>query len=90
ESLLVVTSSVFATPEHESSALVDSITRLNIHTIVVSERYDVVPLVITEAVVTSHAVNVPLVPEISVKVTSLVRDSLFKDSDSTEIVKAKQ
>nr|GEU75764.1 hypothetical protein [Tanacetum cinerariifolium] len=84
----MVTSSVSATPEHESGASPDSITGLNVCTIGASERFvissnsshhsstnasgaegdsiiksSVVPLVITEAVVTSPAVNIPLVPE---------------------------
>nr|GEU34433.1 transposase (putative), gypsy type [Tanacetum cinerariifolium] len=49
---------------------------------------DVVPPVMTEAVVTSHAVDIPLVLEMGVKVTSPVRASLFQDSDSTKTVKA--
>nr|GFB73818.1 hypothetical protein [Tanacetum cinerariifolium] len=77
-----------ATPEHEGGAPADSITGLNIRTIGAFERSAAVPLVITEAVVTSRAVNVPLVLEIGVKVTSSVRTSLFQDSDSTETMKA--
>nr|GEW57930.1 hypothetical protein [Tanacetum cinerariifolium] len=73
QTLPMVTSLVNATPEHEIG---DSII-----------KFDVVPLVITEAVVTSHAVDIPLVLEMGVKVTSLVRASLFQDSDSTETVK---
>ncbi|GKE29527.1 hypothetical protein Tco_1444911, partial [Tanacetum coccineum] len=82
--LPMVTSSVSATPEHESGVPADSITRLNLRTIGVSKRFVissdsshhsstnssgaeansvirsvVVPLVMTEAVVTSHAVNLP-------------------------------
>nr|GEX32583.1 transposase (putative), gypsy type [Tanacetum cinerariifolium] len=73
---------------HESGALADSITRHNIRTFGASERPAFVPLVITEAVVTSHVVNVHSVPEMGVKVTSPVCAFLFQDSDSTEIVKA--
>ncbi|GJY50799.1 hypothetical protein Tco_0441646 [Tanacetum coccineum] len=53
-------------------------------------RSAIVPLVMTEAVVTSHAVNAPSVPvsETSTKTTSPVHASMFHDSDSTEIVKA--
>nr|GEX78792.1 hypothetical protein [Tanacetum cinerariifolium] len=111
--LPMVTSSVSATPEHESGAPIDSITRPNFRTVGASERFvisldsshhssthaseaegdsfiksDVVPLVMTEAVVTSHAVDIPPVQEMGVKVTSFVRTSLFQDSDSTYIVKA--
>nr|GEW49473.1 hypothetical protein [Tanacetum cinerariifolium] len=96
--LPMVTSSVSATPEHESGAHDDYITGLNICTIGAFERFVIssdssrhssthaskaegdsifmsaaVPPVITEAVVTSHAVNVPLVLEMGVKVTSLVQ-----------------
>nr|GEV70588.1 hypothetical protein [Tanacetum cinerariifolium]GEW08826.1 hypothetical protein [Tanacetum cinerariifolium] len=105
----MVTSSVSATPEHESGAPADSITGLNIRTIGASERFvisldssrhsstyaseaeggfvvrSVVVLpVISEAVVTSHAVNIPPVLEMGVKVTSPVCASLFQDSNSTE------
>nr|GEY27425.1 putative transposase (putative), gypsy type [Tanacetum cinerariifolium] len=101
------------TPEHESSAPADSITGLNIHTVVASKRFVissdsshhsstnasraegnsiirsvVVPQVMTEAVVTSHTVNIPSVPEMGIKVTSPVHASLFQDSDSTETMKA--
>nr|GEV46203.1 hypothetical protein [Tanacetum cinerariifolium] len=51
-------------------------------------RSAVVPPMITETVVTSHAVNIPLVSKMGVKVTSLVRASLFQDSDSTKTMKA--
>ncbi|GKC38894.1 hypothetical protein Tco_1051278, partial [Tanacetum coccineum] len=53
-------------------------------------RFAVVPPVMTEAVVTSHAVNAPSisVPDTGTKITSLVRASMFHDSDSTETVKA--
>ncbi|GJZ39736.1 hypothetical protein Tco_0586299 [Tanacetum coccineum] len=49
--------------------------------------FAVVPPVITEAVVTSHAVNAPLVSKMGTKVTSPVHASMFHDSDSTETVK---
>nr|GEX37085.1 E3 ubiquitin-protein ligase UPL3 isoform X2 [Tanacetum cinerariifolium] len=51
-------------------------------------RSVVVPSVMTEAVVTSYAVNIPSVREMGIKVTSPVHASLFYDSDSTETVKA--
>ncbi|GJS20820.1 hypothetical protein Tco_0449452 [Tanacetum coccineum] len=51
-------------------------------------RYAVVPPVMTEAVVTSHVVNVLSVPKTGTKVTSPVHASMFHDSDSTEMVKA--
>nr|GEW03913.1 transposase (putative), gypsy type [Tanacetum cinerariifolium] len=51
-------------------------------------RSDVIPSVMTEAVVTSHAIDIPPDQEMGIKVTSLVRASLFQDSDSTETVKA--
>ncbi|GJQ96669.1 hypothetical protein Tco_0007808 [Tanacetum coccineum] len=53
-------------------------------------RSIVVPPVMTEVVVTSHAVNAPsiLVPQTSTKITSPVHASMFHDSDSTETVKA--
>nr|GFC74506.1 hypothetical protein [Tanacetum cinerariifolium] len=86
--LPMVSSSMSATPEHESDIPADSITGLDIRTIGAPERYAVVPLVRTEAVVTSHAVNIPPVPEIGVKVTSHVHASLFQDSDSMETLKA--
>nr|GEU32715.1 hypothetical protein [Tanacetum cinerariifolium] len=51
-------------------------------------RSSVVPSVMTEAMVTSFAVNIPPVLEMGIKVTSHVHASLFHDSDSTETVKA--
>ncbi|GJU09974.1 gypsy type transposase, partial [Tanacetum coccineum] len=53
-------------------------------------RFDVLTLVMTEAVVTSHAASDPpiLVPETGIKITSLVHASMFHDSDSMEIVRA--
>nr|GEV31576.1 hypothetical protein [Tanacetum cinerariifolium] len=111
--LPMVTSSVSATPEHESGAPADSIIGFNIRTIGASKRFvisldssrhsithaseaegdsiiksDVVPLVITEVVVTSHAVDIPPVPDMGVKVASPVCASLFQDSDTTKTVKA--
>ncbi|GJV75773.1 hypothetical protein Tco_1507357 [Tanacetum coccineum] len=111
--LPMVTSSVSATPEHESGVPADSITGLNLRTIGASERFvisldsshhsgtnafraqdysiirsAVISPVMTESVVTSHAVTVPSVPETGTKVTSLVHASMFHDSDSTETVKA--
>ncbi|GJW14966.1 hypothetical protein Tco_0019099 [Tanacetum coccineum] len=109
----IITSSVSATPEHESGVPADSITGLNIRTIDASERFvissdsshhsstnasgaeadsvvrsNVVPSVMTEAVVTSHAVNVPSVSETGIKVTAPVHAFMFHDSDSTETTKA--
>ncbi|GJX13806.1 hypothetical protein Tco_0205564 [Tanacetum coccineum] len=51
-------------------------------------RFVVAPPVMTEAVVSSHAVNVPPVPETGTKVTTPVHASMFHDFDSTKIVKA--
>nr|GEY01775.1 chitinase-like protein 1 [Tanacetum cinerariifolium] len=86
--LPMVTSSVSATPEHESGAPADSITGLNIRTIGASKRSTVIPPVMTEVVVTSYAVNIPPVLKMRVKVTSHVHASLFQDSNSTKTVKA--
>ncbi|GKE57935.1 hypothetical protein Tco_1497120, partial [Tanacetum coccineum] len=60
---------------HASGAEVDSII-----------RSDVLPLVMTEVVVTSHAANDPPIPvlEMGTKITSLVHASMFHDSDFTE------
>ncbi|GJW08420.1 hypothetical protein Tco_1570843 [Tanacetum coccineum] len=68
----------------------DSITRLNLCTVGPSERSTVLPLVTTEAVVTTHAVNAHyvLVPETGTMITSPVHASMFHDSDSTKIVRA--
>ncbi|GJS41646.1 hypothetical protein Tco_0566689 [Tanacetum coccineum] len=53
-------------------------------------RSDVLPLVMTEAIVTSHAINAPsvMVLEMGTKITSPVHTFMFHDSDSTETVKA--
>ncbi|GJZ86628.1 hypothetical protein Tco_0658238, partial [Tanacetum coccineum] len=51
-------------------------------------RSAVVPLVMTEAVVTSFAINAPSILETGTKVTSLVHASMFHDFDFTETVKA--
>nr|GEX65111.1 hypothetical protein [Tanacetum cinerariifolium] len=51
-------------------------------------RSVVFPSVMTEAVVTSHVVNVSSVPETGTKVTSLVHASMFHDFDSTKTAKA--
>nr|GEV27705.1 hypothetical protein [Tanacetum cinerariifolium] len=51
-------------------------------------RSAVVPPMMTEAVVTSHAINVPPVLKTGTKVTSSVHASMFHDSDSTETMKA--
>ncbi|GJT55338.1 hypothetical protein Tco_0990392 [Tanacetum coccineum] len=63
---------------HASGAEVDSII-----------RSDVLPPVMTEAVVTSHAANDPPipVPEMGTKITSLVHASMFHDSDFTEMIR---
>nr|GEW27108.1 hypothetical protein [Tanacetum cinerariifolium] len=85
--LPMVTSLVSATPEHESGVPSDSITGPNAE----GDSFiksDIVPPVMTEVVVTSHVVDIPPVLEMGVKVTSLVRASLFQVSDSTETVKA--
>ncbi|GKG02560.1 hypothetical protein Tco_0310196, partial [Tanacetum coccineum] len=86
--LLLVTSSVSTTSGREGGNPTDSITGLNLRTIGASERSAVLPPVMTEAVVTSHAANDPPipVPEMGTKITSLVHASMFHDSDSTEIV----
>ncbi|GJS66609.1 hypothetical protein Tco_0681173 [Tanacetum coccineum] len=53
-------------------------------------RSAIVPLVMIEAVVTSHAVNAPSVPvsKSGTKIPSLVHASMFHDSDSTKTMKA--
>nr|GFB00556.1 hypothetical protein [Tanacetum cinerariifolium] len=63
---------------------------LNLRTVSASERFVIIPPVMSEAVVTSHAVNDPyvLVSETGTKITSPVHASMFHDSDSTEIVKS--
>ncbi|GJY72453.1 hypothetical protein Tco_0476156 [Tanacetum coccineum] len=61
--LPLVTSSVSTTPEHESGALTDSITGLNLCTIGASERSAVVPPVMTEVMVTSSAINASSIPK---------------------------
>ncbi|GJT68952.1 hypothetical protein Tco_1028238 [Tanacetum coccineum] len=77
--LPLVTSSVSATLEHESGVPTDSITGLNLRTIGASERYAVVPSVMTEVVVTSHAVNVPLVPKTGTKMRNMDYHHLFTE-----------
>nr|GEU57422.1 hypothetical protein [Tanacetum cinerariifolium] len=77
ERLVISSDSSYHSSTHASEAEGDSII-----------RSDVVPSMMTEAVVTSHAVDIPPVPKMGVKVTSPVRASLFQDSDSTKIVKA--
>ncbi|GKB46916.1 hypothetical protein Tco_0897669, partial [Tanacetum coccineum] len=71
----------------EGSNPTDSIVGLNLRTIGPSERSAVLPPMMTEAVVTSHAASDPpiSVPEMGTKITSLVHASMFHDSDSTEI-----
>ncbi|GJR53737.1 hypothetical protein Tco_1404258 [Tanacetum coccineum] len=52
-------------------------------------RSDVLPLLVTEAVITSHAVSAPsiLVPQAKTKITSLIHPSIFHGSGSTETVR---
>ncbi|GKF53079.1 hypothetical protein Tco_0159989, partial [Tanacetum coccineum] len=85
-----VTSSVSATPEHESGVPAYSITGLNLRTIGASEKSAVVPLVMTEAVVTTHVASIPSAPapEPSTKVVTPVHASMFHDSDSTGTVRS--
>nr|GEX14197.1 ribonuclease H-like domain-containing protein [Tanacetum cinerariifolium] len=71
--LPMVTSLVSATPGNESDAPSDSITGPNVRTIDASERSGIVPPVMTKVVVTSHVVDIPLVLEMDVKVTSPVQ-----------------
>ncbi|GJU41574.1 hypothetical protein Tco_1194531 [Tanacetum coccineum] len=84
-----VTFSVSATPEHESGVPADSITGLNLRTIGASEKSAVVPLVMTEAVVTTHVASIPSAPapEPGTKVVTPVHASMFHDSDSTGTVR---
>ncbi|GJZ10680.1 hypothetical protein Tco_0545439, partial [Tanacetum coccineum] len=88
--LPLVTSLVSATLEYESGVPTDSITGLNLRTIGASERSAIVPPVMTEAVITSHAANSSsvLVPKTGTKIPSLVHASMFHDSYSTETMKA--
>ncbi|GJV12403.1 hypothetical protein Tco_1353944 [Tanacetum coccineum] len=88
--LPLVISSVSTTPRREGGNPTDSITGLNLRTVGPSERYVVLPPVMTEAVVTSHAASDPPipVPEMGTKITSLVHASMFHDSDSTKTVRA--
>ncbi|GJT53411.1 hypothetical protein Tco_0988465, partial [Tanacetum coccineum] len=53
-------------------------------------RFAVLPPVMTEAIVTSHAINAPsvMVLEMGTKITSPVHASMFHDSNSTKTVKA--
>ncbi|GKE15452.1 hypothetical protein Tco_1423029, partial [Tanacetum coccineum] len=108
--LPVITSLVYATPEHESGVPADSIIGLNLRTIGASERFvissdsshhssinasraeadsviksDVVPLVMTEAVITTNVASIPSAPapETGTKLISPVHASMFHDSDST-------
>nr|GEX64001.1 DnaJ domain, zinc finger, CCHC-type, tetratricopeptide-like helical domain protein [Tanacetum cinerariifolium] len=87
--LPIVTSSVSSTPEHESGAPADSITGLNLHTIGASERSAVVPPVMTEAMVTSHAVTVLLVSETGTKdkdeeIENLKAQLLLKETEAAK------
>ncbi|GKA58327.1 hypothetical protein Tco_0757515 [Tanacetum coccineum] len=83
--LPLVTFSVSVTPEHESGALADSITGLNLRIIDSSKRFVAPPLVMTGAVITTNIASIPTgpAPKISTKVISLVYASMFHDSDST-------
>nr|GEV12904.1 hypothetical protein [Tanacetum cinerariifolium] len=76
-----ITSSISATPEREGGDLTDSVTVPNLRTIGQAERSVVLPPVMTEAIVTSHAVNAPSisVPETKTKITSAVHPSIFHD-----------
>ncbi|GKA51246.1 hypothetical protein Tco_0744442 [Tanacetum coccineum] len=87
--LPMITSSVSATPEHESGAPTDSITGLNIRTIGASKRSVVPPLVMTETVITTNVASIPSAPasKTSTKVISLVLALMFHDSDSTRTVR---
>ncbi|GJZ83894.1 hypothetical protein Tco_0649067 [Tanacetum coccineum] len=83
--LPMITSSVSATPEHESGAPTDCITGLNLRTQSPYYWYDAVPLVMTEAVITTNVASIPSAPapETGTKVISPVHASMFHDSDST-------
>ncbi|GJU32860.1 hypothetical protein Tco_1176449 [Tanacetum coccineum] len=85
--LPLVTSSVSAMPEHENSSHHSSTNASGAEGDFII-MFVVVPPVMTEVVVTSHAVNAPSVPETGTKVTSLVHASMFHDSDSMKTVKA--
>nr|GEV75436.1 hypothetical protein [Tanacetum cinerariifolium] len=86
--LPMVTSSVYATPEHKSGAPANFIIGLNLCTIGASERFAVVSSVMTEAMVTSHVATTLSVPKTGTKVTYLVYAYIFHYSDSMETVKA--
>ncbi|GJS83088.1 hypothetical protein Tco_0749629 [Tanacetum coccineum] len=83
--LPLVTTSVSATPEHSSHHSSTNASGAEGDFIIM---FVVVPPVMTEVVVTSHAVNAPSVPETGTKVTSPFHASMFHDSDSIKIVKA--
>ncbi|GJS89908.1 hypothetical protein Tco_0772544 [Tanacetum coccineum] len=89
ETLPFITSSISATPEHEGGDHTDFVTGPNLRTIGPAERSAALPPVMTEAVVTSHAVSAPsiLVLETETNITSSVHASLFHDSSSTETVR---
>ncbi|GKD98604.1 hypothetical protein Tco_1382501 [Tanacetum coccineum] len=80
-----VTSSVSATPEHESGVPVDSITSLNLCTVGASARSAVVPPLMTEAVTTTHVATIPSVMalEYGTKTATPVYASMFHDFEST-------
>ncbi|GKB89160.1 hypothetical protein Tco_0961432 [Tanacetum coccineum] len=80
-----VTSSISATPEHESGVPADSITGLNLRTVGAFARSVVVPPMMTEAVTTTHVATIPSVmaPESGTKAATPVHASMFHDSEST-------
>ncbi|GKA31956.1 hypothetical protein Tco_0718323 [Tanacetum coccineum] len=79
ERFVISSDSFYHSSTHASGAEVDSII-----------RSIVLPPVMTEAVVTSHAASDPhiLVPETGVNITSPVHALMFHDSDSTETMRA--
>ncbi|GJT29066.1 hypothetical protein Tco_0909341 [Tanacetum coccineum] len=72
-----VTSSISATPKHESGVLADFITGLNLRTIGASERSVVVSPVMTEAIITTHVASTPsaTAPESEISMGSREVDS---------------
>ncbi|GKC01157.1 hypothetical protein Tco_0987293, partial [Tanacetum coccineum] len=76
-----ITSSISATTEHEGG---DSVTGPNIPEVDSIITSDVLPPVMTETVVTSHAVSAPsiLIPEMETKITSPIHASIFHDFGS--------
>ncbi|GJS17520.1 hypothetical protein Tco_0411992 [Tanacetum coccineum] len=80
-----VTSSISATPEHESDVPADSITGLNLRTVGASARSAVVLPLMTEAVTTTHVATIPYVMalEYGTKTATPVYASMFHDYEST-------